>query len=86
MNQLDEKGKKAVVDSFSFLSAAEALLKRAVESIAIYETDKIPAVNPSAIKMFGETINNIDFYMKGIKSFLSVSALTQLVEASKATT
>jgi hypothetical protein len=81
---MNKDQQKDLTEAFAKVKAAADLLDAAVKILAKFG-DKVPDINPQAIEMFAESIKTIDFSVQGIKGFLRVSFLQQIVEPKETT-
>jgi len=81
---MNKDQQKDLTEAFAKVKAAADLLDAAVKILATFG-DKVPDINPKAIEMFAESIKTIDFSVQGIKGFLRVSFLQQIVEPKETT-
>ena len=64
------------------LTLAETILEDLANRVASFQMD-VPKLNFRTVEAWGKTVNNIDLYMRGMKSFTSLSVLKQLTKPEK---
>ena len=75
---LDPKAAEAV----RLLFMAEEYLKKAAKNFAEFGSD-VPAINDKATEHICSSLNHIDVYSAGIKSFVRISVLRKIIEPQK---
>jgi len=63
------------------LTLAETILEDLANRVASFKM-AVPKLNVRTVEAWGKIVNNIDLYMRGTKSFISLSVLKQLNELS----
>ena len=83
MVQLTEEQKKMLVRAFTNLKIASEYLKKMREGLSIFDTKEIPSLNYDTTGMVLKDIEEIDFSVGFIKSFMQVSVIQQVVKGVK---
>lgn len=83
MTQLTEEQKKTLVRAFANLKVAGEFLKKVEKDLSTFDTKDVPPLNYDVTGMVLKDINEIDFGVGFIKSFMRVSVLQQIVPKKK---
>jgi hypothetical protein len=82
LSKQDRKMTKEELDSlgmaYGHVQSAKLRLQEAVKQLAEFGED-VPKLNSKALDLFLNEVKELDFSMGFIKSFISVSVLTQIV-------